>query len=199
MWRRHLISWVRDKMAAIFQTTFSNAFSWIKMYKFRLCLAQLEQLERWRSEDTPAASWLPTLLRHIGSQVKKIIDLELKTILKVKVEWPWRYRSRSKVMVRDTPSHGSDHLCLIWKESIHNCRWYRADTACGTDGRTDGQTDGRSETSIPPQQLRCAGGIISNIPASSIASDNLLGAGQVTSHYLKRWFSLPTHICVTPP
>ena len=70
-------------------------------------------------------------------------------------------------MVHDTPSHGSDHLCLIWKESIHNCRWYRADTACGTDGRTDGRTDrrtdgktdGRSETSIPPQQLRCAGGI----------------------------------------
>ena len=69
------------------------------------------------------------------------------------------YRSRSKVMVHDTPSHGSDHLCLIWKESIRNCRWYRADTACGTDGRTDGRTDrrtdGRSETSIPPQQLRC--------------------------------------------
>ena len=48
-------------------------------------------------------------------------------------------------MVHDTPSHGSDHLCLIWKESIHNCRWYRADTACGTDGRTDGQTDGRTD------------------------------------------------------
>ena len=81
-------------------------------------------------------------------------------------EQPWRYRSRSKVMVRDTPSHGSDHLCLIWKESIHNCRWYRADTACRTDGRTDGRTDrrtdGRSETSIPPQQLRCAGGIINH-------------------------------------
>ena len=70
-------------------------------------------------------------------------------------------------MVRDTPSHGSDHLCLIWKESIHNCRWYRADTACGTDGgtdrRTDGQTDGRSATSIPPQQLPCAGGIIRHV------------------------------------
>ena len=48
-------------------------------------------------------------------------------------------------MVRDTPSHGSDHLCLIWKESIHNCRWYRADTACGTDGRTDGRTDRRTD------------------------------------------------------
>ena len=28
--------WGRDKMAAIFQTTFSNAFSWMKKYKFRL-------------------------------------------------------------------------------------------------------------------------------------------------------------------
>ena len=28
--------WSREKMAAIFETTFSNAFSWMKMYKFRL-------------------------------------------------------------------------------------------------------------------------------------------------------------------
>ena len=28
----HLTHWGRDKMAAIFQTTFSNAFSWMKMY-----------------------------------------------------------------------------------------------------------------------------------------------------------------------
>ena len=33
VWLTH---WVRDKMAAIFQTTFSHAFSWMKMYKFRL-------------------------------------------------------------------------------------------------------------------------------------------------------------------
>ena len=64
-------------------------------------------------------------------------------------EWPWRYRSRSKVVLHDTPSHASDHLCLIWIESIQNCRRYRADTACGTDGRTDG----RSETNIPPNNF----------------------------------------------
>ena len=60
----------------------------------------------------------------------------------------------------DTPSHGSDHLWLIWKESIQNCRCYRADTACGTDGRTnrrtdgrtDRRTDGRSETNIRVKQ-----------------------------------------------
>ena len=31
-----LTHWGRDKMAAIFQTTFWNAFSWMKMFDFRL-------------------------------------------------------------------------------------------------------------------------------------------------------------------
>ena len=31
-----LTHWGRDKMAAICQTTFSNAFPWMKMYEFRL-------------------------------------------------------------------------------------------------------------------------------------------------------------------
>ena len=50
------------------------------------------------------------------------------------VEWHWIYRSRSTVIMHDTPPHASDRLCLIWKESFHNCRSYRADTGCGTDG-----------------------------------------------------------------
>ena len=33
---RRLTHWEWDKMAAVFQTTFSNAFSWMKMYEFRL-------------------------------------------------------------------------------------------------------------------------------------------------------------------
>ena len=45
-----------------------------------------------------------------------------------KVEWPGRYRSGSKVITCDTPSHASDHLYQIWKESIQNCRRCRADT-----------------------------------------------------------------------
>ena len=36
-----------------------------------LLQGKLEQLERLRSEDTPAASWLPLLLIHIGSQAKR--------------------------------------------------------------------------------------------------------------------------------
>ena len=61
----------------------------------------------------------------------EIIDLSWKrywadTIFKVKVEWP--LRNWSKVIICDTPSHASDHLYQIWKESIKNCICNRADT-----------------------------------------------------------------------
>ena len=47
----------------------------------------------------------------------------------------------------------NDHLCLIWKELIQNCRSYRTDKAC--------EKDWRSEINIPflPQRLRCAWGM----------------------------------------
>ena len=35
-WNRTLTHWGRDKMDAILQTTFWSAFSWIKMFEFRL-------------------------------------------------------------------------------------------------------------------------------------------------------------------
>ena len=35
-WHRHLTHWGRDKMDAISQTTFSNAFPWMKIFEFRL-------------------------------------------------------------------------------------------------------------------------------------------------------------------
>ena len=56
-------------------------------------------------------------------------------------------------------------LWLIWKESIQNCRCYRADTAAGTDGRTDGQTDGQTEGVKPiyPPTTSLFGGIIIGI------------------------------------
>ena len=77
---------------------------------------KLEQLERLRSEDTPRRLMITHTIEScwIPSQNK--------------VEWPWRYRSRSKVITCDTPSHASNHLYQIWKESIQNYRCYRADT-----------------------------------------------------------------------
>ena len=77
---------------------------------------KLEQLERLRSEDTPRRLMITHTIEScwIPSQIK--------------VEWPWRYRSRSKVITCDTPSHASNHLYQIWKESIQNYRRYRVDT-----------------------------------------------------------------------
>ena len=36
-----LIYWGREKMAAILQTTFSNAYSWMKMYEFLLSFTEV--------------------------------------------------------------------------------------------------------------------------------------------------------------
>ena len=51
LWLTH---WGRDKMGAIFQTTFSNAFSWMKMFEFRFKFhwslfprVQLTILQHW--------------------------------------------------------------------------------------------------------------------------------------------------------
>ena len=52
--RCHLTHWGQDKMAAVSQTLFSNAYSWIKMYEFRLKFHwslflrfQLTSLQHW--------------------------------------------------------------------------------------------------------------------------------------------------------
>ena len=80
---------------------------------------------------------------------------------KVMPEVPWGYMSRAKVIMCDTPSHASDHLCPILKGSIQKYRSYRVDMECGTDRWTDRQTDrwtdGCSEANISPQQLHCVG------------------------------------------
>ena len=61
------------------------------------------------------------------------------------------------VIVRATPSHASDLLCQIWKEYIQNCKRYKADTACVTDGQTDRHTEWVKPIYTTPQQLRYAG------------------------------------------
>ena len=71
-----LTHWGRDKMAAIFQTTFSNEFSWMKMLEFRLKFVPkgpinniplLVQIMAWRLPgDTPLSEQMVVrLLMHI--------------------------------------------------------------------------------------------------------------------------------------
>ena len=57
------------------------------------------------------------------------------------------------------------------QKTIQNCKSYRADTACGKDGRTEGCRTGWNQYTPPPpppppspqQQLCCARGIINTI------------------------------------
>ena len=81
-----LTHWGRDKMAAIFQTTFSNAFSWMKIYKGLIMISlefvpegpinnipALVQIKAWRrSGDEPLSEPMmvlitDTYMRHSAS------------------------------------------------------------------------------------------------------------------------------------
>ena len=61
---------------------------------------ELEQLERLRSEYTPAASWLPILLSHIGSQVKRTQSYKFKEFVKISKRHTWRCLIRCANMKR---------------------------------------------------------------------------------------------------
>ena len=71
----NLTHWGWDKMVAIFRTTFSNAFSWMKMYKFcfRLSLfpinniSALVQIMAWRrpGDELLSEPMMVSLLMHI--------------------------------------------------------------------------------------------------------------------------------------
>ena len=125
-WKRKDKIYVETKNNSMFFATtisFSTAIFEYICWVFRNYIitmlfikCKLEQLERLRSEDIPRRLMITHTIESwwIPSQNK--------------VEWPWRYRSRSKVITCDTPPHASDHLFQIWKESIRNCRCYRADT-----------------------------------------------------------------------
>ena len=66
------------------------------------------------------------------------------------------------IFTRDTNSEVAWLDVWIWNGSNKNCRRYRADTECGTDGQTDERTDGRGETNIPPNNFVARANIVDN-------------------------------------
>ena len=95
---------------------------------------KLEQLERLRSEDTPAASWLPIPLSHIGSQVKgrQSQSYKFKKFAKIFEFWNGHY------------TRHTFWSCLIRCANIKWIRWVFLKIQSGHDSvqrRTDGQTD----------------------------------------------------------
>ena len=101
---------------------------------------KLEQLERLRSEDTPATSRLPIPSSHIGSQVKS-------------------RQSQSYKFKKFANSHYTRHTfwsCLIRCANMKWIRWVLLKIQSGHDS-VHRRTDGQGDTSIPPFQLRWSG------------------------------------------
>ena len=115
---------------------------------------KLEQLERLRSEMPPAASWLPLLMIHIRSQVKRRQSQGYKFKKKTA-------KNSNFLMLQET-LHETHLLKLpdkMYKYEMDPTRSVGAREQTRDAGQTDRRTDGRSDTNIPtpPQQLCCAG------------------------------------------
>ena len=97
---------------------------------------KLEQLERLRSEDTPATSWLPIPLSHIGSQVKRRQSSNF-LILK------WALHATHLLKLLDKMcNYEMDPMSII--EDTERT-WFCPQTDRQTDGQRDGQRDRRTD------------------------------------------------------
>ena len=117
---------------------------------------QLEQLERLRSEDTTAASWLPIPLSHIGSQVKRrqSQSYKFKKFAKISNFWILKRALHATHLLKLL-----DKMCKYEMDPMSIVEDTERTRFCPqTDRRTDGRTDGQGDTSIPPYQLRWSGG-----------------------------------------
>ena len=140
---------------------------------------QLEQPERLRSVDTPAASWLPILLSHIGSQVKRRQSQshKFKKIAKISIlKWALHATHLLKLLDKMCKYEMDPMSILEDTERKRFCpqtdRW----TDGRTDGQTDGRTDGQGDTSIPPYQLRWSGGYNELMSCYAAKAFHLTGA-----------------------
>ena len=92
-----LTHWGRDKMAAVFQTVFSNRFSWMKIYEFRLKfhnfnnIPALLQIMAWRRPgDKPLSElMMVSLLTHICVTQPHWFNAEIISI-------SWRHHAKSE-------------------------------------------------------------------------------------------------------
>ena len=120
-----------------------------------ICI-KLEQLERLRSEDTPAASWLPIPLSHIGSQVKRrqSQSYKLKKFAKISNFWILKRALHATHLLKLL-----DKMCKYEMDPMSIVEDTERTRFCPqTDRRTDGQT-GKVIPVYPPINFVEAGGI----------------------------------------
>ena len=113
---------------------------------------KLEQLERLRSKDTPAASWLPILLIHIGSQVKR------------RQSQSYKFKEFAKIpnFLYKIYTWHTFWSCLIRCANMKKIRRVLLKTQSEQDS-VHRRTDGQAETSILPFNFVEAEGIINKM------------------------------------
>ena len=84
--------WGRDKMAAIFQTTFSNGFSWMKLYEF----------------------WLKISLKFVPRG-------RINNILALVQIMAWRQQG-DKPLSEPMMVSSLTHICVIWPQWVNNAQ-----------------------------------------------------------------------------
>ena len=147
---------------------------------------KLEQLERLRSEDTPAASWLPIPLSHIGSQVKRRQSQshKFKKIATISNFWILKWTLHATHLLKllhKMCKYEMDPMSIL--EDTERTR-FCPQTDRRTDGRTDRRTDGQCDTSIPPYQLRWSGGYNNSKQCNS---DIIMNTLTVASVHLQKY------------
>ena len=110
-------------------------FALVQLYFHNI--SKLEQIECLHYEIPATTPWLPLLVIHIRFQVKKRQSQSYKFIRLPKIQILKFCKEINmlhtfwRCLIR----------CIIWNGSNRNCRCYRAETGCRTEGRTDRRTD----------------------------------------------------------
>ena len=81
------------------------------------------------------------MVTHISDSHQNPSQNKTKSKLQI-LENCQKFWNFARNFTRDTPSEVAWSDVWIWNGSNQNCRRYRVDTGCGTDGQTDGRTDG---------------------------------------------------------
>ena len=123
---------------------------------------KLEQLEGLRSEDTPTASWLPTPLSHIGSQVKRrqSQSYKFKKFAKISNYWILKQALHTTHLLKLL-----DKKCKYEMDPMGILEDTERTRFCPqTDRRRDGRTDRRTRwyQYTPPFNFVEAGGYKKN-------------------------------------
>ena len=112
--RIHLTRWCRDIKAAIFQTIFSNAFSWLKIYQSRLRFFSLKFVSKGPINIIPALVQILAWRRPGDKQLSEPMGASLLTHIGLCVTRPQRDNGHLIIVVGSISERRCEH-CLIFK------------------------------------------------------------------------------------